>query len=208
MALRMEERERIAHLEAVAGGDADALQCLLVHYHARLRRALAARMDARFDRYFAPEDVLQDAYVSAFKCAADGGFRDDGGFYAWLETIALNALRDRCRALRRQKRDVGRRLTHTPAAASSYSDFVQRLVSPGSTPSRKLAKAEAAAAVLSGVARLSDDQRAVVRMRFLEGRAVADIAAALGKTDPAIHMLTHRALKRLRELLVSFTRHL
>ena len=77
-----------------------------------------------------------------------------------------------------------------------------------STPSRQIAKDEAIAAVMSCLARLRDDQRTVVQLRFLEGRSVADVAEHLGKTEPAIHMLCHRGLTALRESMVSITHYL
>ncbi len=94
------------------------------------------------------------------------------------------------------------------AGATSSSDLMARLSSPGTSPSRSLDKDEASAAVISSMARLTDDQRAIVRMRFLEDKPVAEIAAELGKTEAAIHMLSFRGLKALRELMGSITQYL
>ena len=38
--------------------------------------------------------------------------------------------------------------------------------------------------------------------------ALAEVAEALGKTELAIHMLCHRALKNLRQHMVSLSRYL
>ena len=107
-----------------------------------------------------------------------------------------------------QKRDVAREVRDAPDATASYPDLVHRLAGGESTPSHRVAREEAVAAVLSSVARLTDDQRDVVRLRFLEGRSVAEVAERLGKTEPAIHMLCHRVLKVLRERMVSISRFL
>ena len=61
---------------------------------------------------------------------------------------------------------------------------------------------------MSCLARLTDDQRAVVKMRFLEGRAVTEIAAALDKTENAAHVICHRSLNELRQLMMSITHYL
>jgi RNA polymerase sigma-70 factor (ECF subfamily) len=71
-----------------------------------------------------------------------------------------------------------------------------------------MAQDEAIAALLSSLARLTDDQREVIRLRFLEGRPVAEIAGRLDKTEAAIHMLSHRGLKALEELMGSITQYL
>ncbi len=140
-------------------------------------------------------------------------FDAPAGFYKWLERIALNQLRDAERALRRQKRDIRREI---PAAGrgmagaawtASYADLLQRLTAGGSTPSRHVVKHEGIAAVITCLARLSDDQRAVVRLRFLEDVPVAEIANRLGKTETAVYTLCHRGLKTLREQMESLTRY-
>ena len=204
----MDEEERAAQVGLASGGDADALQRLIVHYHATLHGILDGQIDDTMRRHVDPDDVLQETYIAAFRAVTGCEFEGPGGFYKWLETIARNQLRDRQRALGRQKRDVGREVAHQPVTTASYPDLVQRLASPQSTPSRHLAKAEATAAVMSCLARLTDDQRAVVRMRFLEGRPVAEIATALGKTENAIHVACHRSLNELRQLLMSITHYL
>jgi RNA polymerase sigma-70 factor (ECF subfamily) len=203
----MDEPQRAAQVELAASGDPDALQRLIVHYHAVLHRTVETAMGASLRRHFDPDDVLQQAYVAAFKSIAGCSFDGPGGFYKWLERAALNQLKDARRALKRQKRDVARDLTRRVTATTSYPGLLDRVAAPDSTPSRRLAKADAAAAVISCLARLTEDQRNVIRLRFLEGQSVPEVAAALGKSEPAVHMLCHRALKELRRLMVSITRY-
>ena len=202
------ESERYEWIQQAVTGNADALQRLIVHYHGPLYGTIEGRMVAALRRQVDPEDILQQAYVNAFKSIGNCSFDGVGGFYAWLERIAVDRLKNTERNLRRLKRDIGRQLTRSAAGATSYPGLMARLTSPGATPSRSLAKREASAAMLSSMARLTDEQRAVVRMRFLEDRPVAEIAAELGKTEAAVHMLSYRGLKTLRELMGSITRYL
>lgn len=204
----MDEGERAADIERAVAGDGDALQRLIVEYHAVLHRTVAAARDAELQTRIDPDDVLQQAYVSAFEGVVNCQFDGPAPFYKWLETIALTRLKDQQRALRRRKCDVAREVRPAADPMASYPDLVNRLAGPDSTPSRQVAKGEAVAAVLSCLARLNEEQRAVVRLRFLEGRSVADVAAQLGKTEAAIHMLCHRGLKSLRERMVSISRFL
>ena len=188
----MNEPERIAQLELATKGDGDALQRLIIHYHPQLRTALDGLMDRGVRSFVDPDDVLQEAYASAYQTIAGCRFDGPGGFYKRLERIALNKLKDQQRAAGRQKRDRAREMRSRADTGASYPDLVQRLASPDSTPSRQIARSEAVAAVVSSLARLTDDQRRVVRLRFLEGQSVAEVAAQLGKTEPAVHMLCHR----------------
>ena len=203
-----DQEERAEQVQSAACGDLDALQRLIVHYHGVLHGAVERGIDPALGPYVDPDDVLQEAYVTAFKRVASCAFEGPGGFYKWLEKIALNQVKSHQRALRSRKRDVGRRMAHQPQTTTSYPDLIRGLTSPESTPSRRVAKDEATAAVMASLARLTDDQRAVIRMRILEDRPAAEVAAALGKTEAAVHMLCHRGLKELRRLLVSVTRYL
>jgi RNA polymerase sigma-70 factor (ECF subfamily) len=204
----MDETRRADLVARASSGDVDALQTLLIHYHAPLRAAIAGRIDERLQRYFEPEDVLQEAYAVAFRAATDARFEGPAAFYRWLEAIAFNRLKDHQKAIRRRKRDPARLQRQTSQRRTSVVDLAERLTAPDSTPSRKVARQEAVAALLTSLGRLTDDQRSVIRLRFLEGEPVSEVARRLGKTEPAIHMLCHRGLKALRELMASITGYL
>jgi RNA polymerase sigma-70 factor, ECF subfamily len=214
----MNDAALFADLQAASAGAADALQRLIVHYHATLRGAVAAAVPAKLRTRLEPDDILQQAYIAAFQAlgqspsgSAGHVFNTLAGFYKWLEAIALNQLKDAGRALHRGKRDIGRVVPNVgrgggAASAASYPDLLARVSAGDSTPSRALRREEASAAVLTCLARLKDDQREVVRLRFLEDVPVAEIAERLGKTETAVYTLCHRGLKALRELLGPITR--
>ena len=204
----MDENDRADQAKRAAAGDADALQRLIGHYHSRLLATIEGWIDDTLRRHLDADDILQQAYVAAFKFVSDCAFDGPGGFYKWLETIALNQFRDRRRTLRSRKRDVGREVRDRPAAATSYPDLAARLISAESTPSRHLATHEAAAALMTSLARLTEDQRQVIRLRFLAGWSVRDIAEVMDKTEPAIHALCRRSLKALKPLMGSITKYL
>jgi len=204
----MNEQERNEQIQLAVGGDADALQRLLIEYHVPLRRAVDEQIDGALRRYVDPDDVLQDAYAAAFKAIRSCSFDGPAAFYGWVERITVHQLKNRCRALQTQKRDVAREAHGSVGASSTYPELVQQLAGSDTTPSRKVARSEATAAVLSSLARLSDDQRDVIRLRFLEGKAVADVAASLGKTEAAVHGLCRRGLLTLRASLASVSNYL
>jgi RNA polymerase sigma-70 factor (ECF subfamily) len=207
---------RTEDVTLVAQGDADALQRLLVHYHVTLRRHVDRIADPALRHRVEPEDVLQQAYVAAYEAlaGADDAYTFDhpGHFYKWLEQIATNKLRDLERSLRRQKRDVTREATNAggqvPGQATSVPQLIERVAARDATPSVHLRREEAAAAMLSSLARLSPSQRTVVRMRFLEGVPFDEIARRMGKTETAVYALCHRGLKALRERLNAITQYL
>lgn len=127
-------------------------------------------------------------------------FPNPAAFYKWLESIVVNDLHDLVARLHRRKRDV-RRVVHGGGRDSMVSALQTLAAVTDSTPSRALARDEAAALLLVSLARLTEDQRAVVRLRFFEERPVAAVAAELHKSEDAVHALTYRALKELRRML-------
>jgi RNA polymerase sigma-70 factor (ECF subfamily) len=201
------ESDRAAAVQRAVQGDGDSLQRLLVHYHEALCAIVGRAMPAALMRTLDPEDVLQQAYTAAFESIGGCRFDGPGGFYKWLERIALDRLAVCRRDARRDKRDI-RRVRPLGAGragqpSTSYLDLAKRLAAGSSTPSRHAMQRETVAVVVSSLARLTADQREVIRLRILEGRTAAETASRLDKTEPAVHMLTHRGLKALRRLMDS-----
>jgi len=192
-------------------GDGDAIQQLVVGFHGALCTFVSQRMTPEMRRLIEPEDVLQEAYAAAFKTIRGCRFEGPAAFYGWLEAIAASQLARLRRERATAKRGGDRAQAVQPmrrAGGTTYPSLLERFSSPGATPSRCVAGREASAAIVSSMARLTDEQRAVVRMRFLEGRSVGDVATALSKSEAAVHMLCHRALKSLRVFVGSISRFL
>lgn len=128
-------------------------------------------------------DALQDALLAAHRRA--GGFRGDSAVRSWLHRIVVNACFDRLR------RDAARPTTALPEhhdhGPPDRIDHYDRL--------------DTALVVHRGLARLSPDHRAVLTAVDLEGRSVAEAAAALGVPVGTIKSRAARARLRLAEIL-------
>lgn len=200
------DQQRCDNLKRASEGDADALQCLLLQHHAHLRAVIARQMDGKAGWRLDTDDILQEVYLAIFRTGSRPRFEHLAQFTSWIESVAQNTARNQLRYLRRQKRDVAREHRISRYARSSFPALLDRIAAADSTPSRHVARDEATAALLSSLARLTDDQRTVVRLRFLEGLPVAEVAQRLEKTDDAIHALTYRAIAALRQHLGSVSR--
>ena len=201
----MDDEQLQPDIDRLSAGDEDALQRLIVHYHAVLWKRLDAKLRNAGGERLDPDDILQQAYIAAFKSLGDCQFANSASFYVWLERIVDCRSIDEQKAMHRQKRDVRRNVAHGGGYGEAATTVFGRIAAPDSTPSKGISREESHAIVLSSLARLSDNQRTVVRGRFLENRSVADLAEALGKTENAIHQLCSRGIATLRRLLALST---
>ena len=98
-------------------------------------------------------------------------------FAAWLFRMAANAIADHWKG---QGRDA-----HDP---------------PGDVPDeREHQELERRVELFQLVDRLPDTQRQVIHMRFVEGRSIREVAAALDRSEGAVKQLQLRALDALRK---------
>jgi RNA polymerase sigma-70 factor, ECF subfamily len=97
---------------------------------------------------------------------------------AWLFRIAANALADRRQQIERASADLP---PETPDVSESSAAIERR------------------AMLFQLVDRLPDLQRRVIEMRFIDGRSIREIAAALERSEGAVKQLQLRALENLRK---------
>lgn len=139
-------------------------------------------------------DLAEDLTSEVFLRALDRLDSFHGGnFAAWLTRIASNVLADHYRsaAVRRE----------VPLAGWDRAD-----VEPG--PDLVLLHAweergrlEALETAWHHSPRLTDDHRTCLRLRFLEGRSIAQTAELMDRSTGAVKLLQHRAIRMLRDLL-------
>ena len=125
------------------------------------------------------EDLTSDVVLKIIRALK--GQR--GNFHAWIYRIARNRLIDYYR-----KRGV------------------RSEVSIGDVPEKELAKSEDFSKQImtkeklrKGLQHLTDEQRQVIILKFIEGYANGEVAEIVGKSVGAVKVLQYRALRALRE---------
>ena len=68
-------------------------------------------------------------------------------------------------------------------------------------PARDAHAADDARRVRAALAELSEDRRQVLVLRFVDGLSAREIGAVLGRSEGAVRVLQHRALRELAERL-------
>jgi RNA polymerase sigma-70 factor (ECF subfamily) len=114
--------------------------------------------------------------------------------FAWIRTMLRNNVVD---AIRRfegsQKRDIAREqpLDKDACGDASLATVVRQ-------PDGSAIRHEDAAAVAAALARLPDDHRRVIELRYWRGLAFAEIGEAMGRSADAARKLWYRALECLQ----------
>jgi RNA polymerase sigma-70 factor (ECF subfamily) len=133
------------------------------------------------------EDVTERTFVAAL--GAIDGYRDEGAtFRAWLFRIAHNQLANALRSRQRQR-------------TASLETVPEPMIH--ADPAGLLSIAEDSRALRVALERLPDDRRQVVVLRFVDGLSAREIGAVLGRSEGAVRVLQHRALRELAELIAA-----
>jgi RNA polymerase sigma-70 factor (ECF subfamily) len=167
----------------VLAGDREAFSDL-VRRHQRWVTVVAFRSTRDLG---AADDVAQEAFLRAYQALA--GWRGEASFRTWLAQIVRNLLRDR--ALEPERREE-------PLAAAAEALAAE----PGQE--QALLDRETLDALRQAYAAIPPGrQREVVRMRFVEGRRLEEIAKVLGLRVGTVKAHLFRGSQKLRALLAS-----
>jgi RNA polymerase sigma-70 factor (ECF subfamily) len=160
-------------------GDRYALGQLYDTYRDRVARFATGRLgDAE-----KAEDVTSETFEAV--CRHLGSYRPGTDFEAWLFTIAHRRVADHFRR-RYRRNEVG------------LDETVQPVVGG---PEEAVLAAERRAEVAEAFRRLRGDQQEVLALRVLGGLSAAQVGEVLGKSEGAVRVAQHRALRSLREAM-------
>lgn len=181
-------------------GDKAALEGLLREHVPAICKQLS--IDARWSRSFDRDDLAQITCIEAILRVQTLRTQTVAGFRAWVKRIAENNLRDAIRGLDCQKRSPAERRVTRCDDGRSARTLLNALEGDTPTASAIFGGAEDITRLETALTRLPATYRHVVECLDLDEQKLADVAADLGRSQGAIHMLHARAHARLRELLV------
>ncbi|MGE3232709.1 MAG: RNA polymerase sigma factor [Thermoleophilia bacterium] len=159
-------------VEAILRGSRDAADVLFARHWSSMWRAAYAILGRREDA----DDVAQRAVERAMRSL--DSFHLDGSFRAWSRRIAVNQALDLVRRTRPSS-PVPEQL----AAPDVYGEVLERH------------------ALAAAVARLEEDRRLVIVMRFWLDLTPSEIAEDLGIPPGTVSSRLSRALEDLRDLM-------
>ena len=180
-----------ALVESAQRGDRDAFRTLFERYHRRAY-ALAFGMLRHQDDAL---DVVQDAFIKAHKYLDK--FEGNSSFYTWLYRIVMNLAIDHIRKHRRVKPVE---LDETRLESDSEDPLLPRIL--GGNPGRALADKQIRGRIDQALETLSDNHRAVLVMRELEGLSYEEMAQAMGCSKGTIMSRLFHARRNMQKQLL------
>lgn len=209
---RMEEDRPF--LEAFRRGERDALDrvyrehaeeiaAILVHGFAFSSAGRPCRFQGLTSR-FDIEDLLQEVFARAFHERARlsyDGLRPYGAYLAGIARAAvIDRLRSESRWQRRFQWDDGAAAT-APLAhdAGNATDPLAGEIAPAGDPARDIENAELVRLLQEFQDSLSADEKEVFRVRFREGKSLADVERETGRPPSKVKTLERKIRGRLLE---------
>jgi RNA polymerase sigma factor (sigma-70 family) len=177
-------------LGLVRDGDQDAWREVYRRYRALL--IIATREITGPDRED-PEDVLQSAFLSAWKDIKQFEYRGKGSLRAWLRKIVVNKNREKLRSLKR-----ARRLLPNKGFASGVLETVPDV--HGQDGLKQLEKSDDEARLFSYMSEKLDPLEAeILTLRLLEKFSTAEIAEIVELEPDKVRKTYRRAMKAVVE---------
>ena len=165
-------------------GDREAFGQLVQRYQNRLFNTLLHVLGSREEA----EDVMQEAFVQAFLKLSS--FQGRSAFYTWLYRIAFNHSVSR-RRRQRPRSSIDQHHEQTGSEIAGHED----------TPDRHLLRQEQIQQVHHAIGQLSEEHRAILVLRDIEGFDYKAIGEILDLTPGTVRSRLHRARLQLRDEL-------
>lgn len=169
-------------------GDDQAKQRLLEKVRPYVRQIAAKKMNGGYIRGADASDIAQSVVAAVMRHFDSFRGTRSQQWYAWTREIVQNEVK---RMLRDEKSKQHEGLEQD-APVPNFGDM---------TPSRIVSDRESAARMMEAVGLLPQDDRQLIRLRWVENLPWSDVARQLQCSTVAARKRGHRALDKLKSIL-------
>ena len=171
-------------IEDAVKGKSSAFGVLYDHYQPMIYRFVIVKVGRREDA----EDITHQVFIAAWQNIATYAHRGNP-FSSWLYRIARNHVVDHYRANAKKKGEASIDRLDPDSfeiAGSLQADLSLKLDMEN---------------VQRAIVKLKPDHQDVIIMRFIEDLSLRETARAMDKSEGAVKLIQHRAIKELQKLL-------
>jgi RNA polymerase sigma-70 factor (ECF subfamily) len=185
-----------------AAGESAARERLLMRHRARLRDAIARRLDDRLAARVDASDIVQEAMADASRKLAEYLLQPPLPFFPWLRQLALERLiQARRRHVHAEKRSVALEQSIAVPDGGSVAPPSDRFVASGDTPLASVVRAELRHTVQEVLRRLPEHDREILELRHMRQLSTRETAQLLHLSEGAVKTRHLRALRRFRRYM-------
>lgn len=167
---------------------------LLAYVDRNIGPALRSRLE--------PDDIVQEVIISALASPEQFNVEGRDPFRLLCQLAEQRIIDAHRHHVGAKKRSSSREVSmDAPAGGSDGFGFVDLLVASITAPSQAFSKVQKEFRLQQAIAELSEEQKEILRLRFVEGLPTKDIAERLGKSDGAIRVMLTRTVAQLQEVL-------
>lgn len=177
----VEEEQQL--VEEAKSGNAEAFGALYDQYMPKIYRFVLLRVGGNREE---AEDLTHEVFTHAWQnipTYSERGFP----LSSWLYQIARNRIIDHFRTKK----------SNVPLDEYVATEEIDEAFGPDVDATLALERVQEA------IAKLGEEQQTVLIMRFVEDRPTSEVAKVLGKTEGAVRLVQHRALRALRDILIT-----
>ncbi|HJS07274.1 MAG TPA: RNA polymerase sigma factor [Pirellulales bacterium] len=183
-----------------AAGQRWAIKELVGRHHAHLLRFVGRELAALGKPQELAEEIVHDTYLRCLPKLGRFVPRSERSFLAWLKKIAARRLIDLLRHQSHEPRAFNPTVTYRSRSGRSANEL-GGLVAQTTSLIRKVINREQAQRLQAAFALLPEQYRTALRLRYVEGYRVEQIADAMHCSAAAAHGLLKRAKQKLRAIL-------
>jgi RNA polymerase sigma-70 factor (ECF subfamily) len=176
-------------IDAALAGDSSAFGVLVQRYQNRLYNSIVHVVGCRVEA----EDVVQDAFVQAYVKLHT--FKRNSQFFTWIYRIAFNSALSR----RRRKRPA-------MSVEQSRETTGAEPVSNDDAPDDRMLRSERVQRVQEALSKLTEDHRAILILREMDGMSYEEIAEILNTPVGTVRSRLSRARSQMRDKLEELER--
>ena len=164
-------------------GDTAAFGLLYDHYQPAIYRFVVVKVGRREDA----EDITHQVFMNAWQNIKQ--YRHRGHpFSSWLYRIARNQVIDHYRA-------------HKDNVSIESIEIDQLGIAATSSSQADLSLKLDLEKVMRALRKLKQEYQDIILLRFVEELSIREAAAAMKKSEGAVKLMQHRAMKELKNLL-------
>jgi RNA polymerase sigma-70 factor, ECF subfamily len=172
-------------------------------YQSYLQVLARVQLNPRYRAKLSASDLVQQTMMQAVNGFGEFQGKTEAELRGWLRQILARNLAHLHRDLHRDKRDIDRERSIEDRLHQSSMRLEGLLAGNEASPSQQAITRERVMALAGALERLPESQRDAVRLYYLEGLKIGDVAGQMGRSTSAVAGLLHRGLKALRSVMPS-----